>query len=116
VGASLLLYEEFVTGKPKQWNGSRDSFIAKQRGRFPGNRAGKKASEETKTKIREAKARQAPIPQEARDRAGVKLRGNTVARGRIWITDGKTSRMVYSGEIPDGWWLGRISWATPKEE
>lgn len=106
----LVAYNELNTkGKPKQWKGrSRDSFVAKQLGRVPGNRKGKRASEDTRRKIREAKARQAPIPQEARDRAGLKNRGNTVARGRIWITNGVENKMVYPDQIFPGWRRGQF--------
>jgi hypothetical protein len=36
-----------------------------------------------------------------------KLRGNTYTEGRIWITDGIKTRMVFPGAVPVGWVEGR---------
>jgi hypothetical protein len=104
----FLRYTESIKGKPKQWSDSgRESFINKQRSRYPGNRAGKPCSDATKSKLRELRAHQSPMSEDARAKISLAGMGNQRGAGRVWVTDGQVSRMVFPHEIPTGWHLGR---------
>ena len=37
-----------------------------------------------------------------------RLIGNTIAKGRIYVNNGKITKMVYPDEIPDGFKKGRL--------
>lgn len=36
-----------------------------------------------------------------------RMTGNMISRGRIWITDGINNKMIYPGDIPDGYYKGK---------
>lgn len=74
-----------------------------QRKRRSERRIGWKWSDEVRMKMSESAKRRGYSESRAESK-----RGNTYTRGRYWITDGKTSRMINPDDLlPDGWRRGR---------
>jgi len=61
---------------------------------------------ETIEKVRKAKAGCKPS-EKARLAASIANKGNTIAKGRVWVNNGETTKMVYKDNIPNGFKLGR---------
>jgi len=73
------------------------------------NMLGKKHSQETLQKMRDAKLGK-KMPDEVKSKIAKARTGNTVAKGRIWVNNGAIEKMVYADNIPDNFVKGRISW------